>query len=221
LNNGGSAENSMPNGASNGTSGGSNGTTNGANDQTAGDDWEAYGTEGPADRTPKSPGGFALCTRDDVRTDDFLQTNVSVVPDDGWDAVAPGDAGRCGDDFETLAWRLMNCERIAQDMPPLECDLRMVWLGREHTLDMLTRDFFAHDNPDGESPYDRMERHGVSFRRAAENLADAADVLESHYSLMDSTQHRENILDDYTHVGVGSEPDGSRLLSTTIFVTPP
>lgn len=179
-----------------------------------------FGTEGPSDNNPTSPGGNALCALEDIRTADLEGGNESSIPGDPWDTIEPDAPGRCGDDRETVAWRLMNCERIARDIAPFDCDLRMVWLGREHTLDMISRDYFSHSNPDGESPFDRMERHGVGFRGAAENIALSADALQSHLNWMDSTGHRGNILGDSTHAGVGSEDSPNGLLSTSVFITP-
>ena len=59
---------------------------------------------------------------------------------------------------------------------------------------MRDRGFFAHDDPDGRSPFDRAAASGLSAR--AENIArgqaDAAAVVGSW---MTSPGHRANILD--------------------------
>lgn len=219
LNNGGGS-NATTNGSTNGSS---NGATNGATNGHVAGGWDVWGTLGPDDLVnPKSAGGYAHCGLEEVRTDDLAEMDDATVPSDGWVSVMPDAEGRCGDDFETLAWRLMNCERIGRGQAPLECDRRMVWLGREHTLDMIERGFFRHANPDGEQLADRLERHGVSYASAGENLSDADDVLQAHYGWMDSSGHRNNILGDFTHAGVGSElRDDGRRISTTVFLTVP
>lgn len=183
-------------------------------------DWDLWGTLGPNGAGGKSPAGFALCELSDVKTEDLAETNVSEVPDNGWDNVTSDGEGRCGDDLETLAWRLMNCERIGANKKPYECDLRLVWLGRAHDIDMATRDFYDHTNPDGEGPFDRMTSRGVSFQAAAENLASSPTAIDAHWAWMDSPLHRGNVLGDYTHAGVGVEPNGEVNLSTAIFLTP-
>lgn len=200
--------------ANNDRSGQNNVGNNGAGELLA-----QFGTEGPSDNNPTSPGGDALCALEDIRTTDLEGGNESNVGS-SWGTVAADTPGRCGDDRETVAWRLMNCERIARQITPFDCDLRMVWMGREHSLDMIARDYFSHSNPDGESPFDRMARHGVGFRGAAENIALGADALQSHLSWMDSTGHRGNILGEFTHAGVGSEDSPSGLLSTSVFINP-
>jgi uncharacterized protein YkwD len=86
---------------------------------------------------------------------------------------------------------------------------------------MCERNFFAHENPDGESPFDRMADQGLTFVAAAENiymatLGDPQDLIaDAEEAFMDEPEcaanHRGNILNrDYKYVGVGLYecPDG-------------
>ncbi len=41
----------------------------------------------------------------------------------------------------------------------------------EHSTDMLARDYFAHDTPEGVTPFERMRNAGYMFTAAGENLA--------------------------------------------------
>src|SRR5699024_3816785 len=93
----------------------------------------------------------ALCALEDVRTDDLIFNITRTYPAGYWGDVPISDAhgGRCGSDLETLAWRLLNCERISRELPPVDCDLRLVWISRQHADDMASRNFFGHVNPDG------------------------------------------------------------------------
>lgn len=204
------------------TTGANNGSTIAANNTTTVQvDVGEWGTAGPASKTPKSAGGHAICALDDVRTDDLGMVNDAEVPPDPWSStVVADDRGHCGDDLETLGWRLYNCERIGAGLQPLQCDRRLVWMSREHTLDMIAQDYFRHDNPAGELPQDRADRHQIGWSAIAENIATDADVLSLHYAWMDSQGHRENILGPYTHVGLGVEPNGRGLLATAVFLTP-
>jgi len=77
----------------------------------------------------------------------------------------------------------INAEREAQGLVPLSWSDDLATLSRAHSRDMVERDFFAHTNPDGESPTDRGERLEVSCRSVleadrasgiAENIYDAA-----------------------------------------------
>jgi len=51
----------------------------------------------------------------------------------------------------------------------MNADLRVAALA--HSEDMLDRDYFAHDTPEGVSPFDRMRNAGYLFAAAGENLA--------------------------------------------------
>jgi uncharacterized protein YkwD len=99
---------------------------------------------------------------------------------------------------------LLNQERARVGAPALTIDPTIIPVAREHSEDMWKRSYFAHENPDGESPFDRMTRGGVDFRAAGENLALARTVERAHIGLMNSPGHRRNILDpSFTRIGIG------------------
>ncbi len=127
----------------------------------------------------------------------------------------------------------------------------VVWSGglalvsRDHSKDMIDRDFFEHENPDGEDPTDRFVRmHGYAPEKAlgptkyivgvGENLgqisypgtiegcgliSDADSVAACQVQKwMESPPHRANILDaKYTHLGVGTVLSGDTYFSTQVF----
>jgi len=73
-----------------------------------------------------------------------------------------------------------------------------------HVQDEINRNFFAHNNPDGQSPFDRMHAASISFSYAGENLAINRDVTSAEKAFMNSPGHRANILNpNYTEVGIG------------------
>ena len=166
--------------------------------------WAQFGTRGSVDNQTKSPDGNALCGLADIRTDDIGQTADNTIPAGKWDVVVDDQPGRCGDDFETTAWRLMNCERISRDAAPYFCDQRLVWLGRQHSQDMITLNYFDHIDRAGNSPFDRMGARGIGFSGAAENLAINPSAEGAHHAWMDSSGHRNNILGNYDYAGCGA-----------------
>lgn len=181
-----------------------NQSSNNVNPNNLGSLMERFGTEGPVDMTPKSPDGNAFCDLGSIRTDDLNEEYDTEVPPFPWESAPVADIpARCGDDAETAIWRLTNCERMARDLVPVECDLRLVWLGRAHSQDMIDRGFWSHTNPDNEDPFDRMEEAGIVSSRSGENLAQNGSAEGAHLGWMDSTGHRENILGGYSHVGTG------------------
>jgi len=109
---------------------------------------------------------------------------------------------------EKRAFDLMNADRIANGLPALKLNMNIVKVARAHGQDMINRNFFAHENPDGQSPFDRMQAAGISFRYAAENLAINSSVDAAEKAFMNSSGHRANILSpNYTEVGIGVRYD--------------
>lgn len=179
------------------------------------------GIDGPAtrgdwDSAVAEP--HVYCGIDDVKTDDISDRREDTVPDSGWDRRQADEHGRCGDDYETLMFRLSNCEREARGLPPLQCDLRLVWTARAHSQDMADRDFFSHHSPEGATPGDRLTQKGVHWRSSGENIAIAPTMSLGHTGWMESRGHRESILGaEFTHMGLGIIKDDRGYVMTGLF----
>lgn len=65
----------------------------------------------------------------------------------------------------------MNQYRSSVGCPVLAWNANVAAVAQAHSQDMVVRDFFAHTNPDGQSPFDRMAAAGITFSGAAENIA--------------------------------------------------
>jgi uncharacterized protein YkwD len=99
---------------------------------------------------------------------------------------------------------MVNQERRKEGLPPLQPDPEQTRVARAHSKDMFARGYFAHQNPDGKSPFDRMKEAGVQFSAAGENLALAQTLEIAHRNLMNSTGHRANILNpSFGRLGIG------------------
>lgn len=89
---------------------------------------------------------------------------------------------------------LVNEHRVDVGCEPLVWHAPAADVAYTHSADMIARDYFAHTNPDGHSPFDRMNAAGIEYGAAAENIAygyaDAASVLQAW---LDSPGHRANI----------------------------
>ena len=113
-------------------------------------------------------------------------------------AVAPAPQ------LEERMLTLVNRERAQRGLEALEPNETARQVARKHSRDMLARGYFSHGNPEGETPFDRMKKGGVSYRAAGENLALAPTLAEAHIGLMNSPGHRANILSDkFGTVGIG------------------
>jgi stress response protein SCP2 len=116
-----------------------------------------------------------------------------------------------------------NVERGRHGLAPLTVDARLGAAAQLHTVDMVRRSFFSHENPDGEQVWDRARAVGYPYRKVAENIAagqrTAAEVVTGW---MDSPGHRRNILDgELTQIGVGHVLGGEYgVVWTQVFGTP-
>jgi uncharacterized protein YkwD len=104
---------------------------------------------------------------------------------------------------------LVNREREKAGSRPLIWDENLAQVGRDHSKDMLTRNYFCHFSPEGLDVGDRLENSGLDYSTAGENLAFAPDVSRAHSGLMNSPGHRRNILDPaFSKIGIGAVDGG-------------
>ena len=114
-------------------------------------------------------------------------------------------------DLEKRMLDLVNQERQAAGLAPLQADPELTEVARKHSADMFVRGYFAHDTPEGLSPFDRMRAANVRFTTAGENLALAPTIPVAHTGLMNSPGHRANILrPEFGRVGIGVMDGGMR-----------
>lgn len=104
-----------------------------------------------------------------------------------------------------------NKERAERKLPPLVAEPRLTAAAKAHAADMASHKKMAHEGSDGSAPADRVRREGYTYLKTGENVAEGQESVESVMDAwMNSPHHRENILGDFTEVGVGrvDGPDG-------------
>ncbi len=110
----------------------------------------------------------------------------------------------------TALYRDLNRKRRVRGLPALSLDGRLDDAAVAHVADMATRNYFAHESPSGESPFDRLHAAGCDYRYAGENIAMAPDERIADSALFKSAPHRENILSpNYRRVGIAVMVNGS------------
>ncbi|MEU9296572.1 CAP domain-containing protein [Streptomyces sp. NPDC048266] len=116
---------------------------------------------------------------------------------------APSTADRAAA-AEAEVLRLVNAERTKVGCSAVNASAQLAALAGAFSSDMAARGFFDHTDPDGNTPWARAEKAGVTGlggENIARGQADAAAVMESW---MNSDGHRANILNcDFTTLGVG------------------
>lgn len=100
---------------------------------------------------------------------------------------------------------ITNQERADNNVPPLTENSLLNQAAKMKAEDMATRGYFAHNSPDGKTPWYWLEQVGYSYGMAGENLAvnffESSDVAKAW---MNSPTHRANIVKkDYTEIGIG------------------
>lgn len=142
----------------------------------------------------------------------------TIRPDSGETVELPFkvDNPKPRPDLEAEMLVLVNRERVAAGLKPLEADPEMLPVARAHSVDMFARGYFSHYTPEGRSPFDRIGEAKVSFTIAGENLALAPTLTMAHTGLMNSPGHRANILrPQFGRVGIGIMDGGVRGLMVT------
>ncbi|WP_431782970.1 CAP domain-containing protein [Streptomyces chumphonensis] len=118
--------------------------------------------------------------------------------------TTPGDSG-VHSAAEARVLALVNRERGRAGCSPVRADAELAKLAGDYSRDMAARGFFSHTDPDGRSPWDRADDAGVDHmggENIARGQADAEAVMDAW---MNSTGHRDNILNcDFTTLGVGA-----------------
>ncbi len=135
-------------------------------------------------------------------TQDILTTKT--ISDVAIPVTAP--VGTLTDDREAeqALLGLLNAERTSRGLAPLAWSEPLAQAARLQSRDMWRRQYFAHVNPDGADPFARLHQAGIVYLVAGENLALAPSTPIAHQGLMDSPEHRDNILSpEYQQVGIG------------------
>ncbi|WP_010096520.1 CAP domain-containing protein [Ornithinibacillus scapharcae] len=112
--------------------------------------------------------------------------------------------------FESDVVTLTNKERQQAGLSLLEVDNALSNVAREKSNDMQRNGYFSHTSPTYGSPFDMMRDFGITYQSAGENIAQGQRTPdEVVQAWMNSEGHRANILNpDFTHIGVGYDPDG-------------
>jgi len=121
----------------------------------------------------------------------------------------------------------VNAVRARAGLVPLARETALDAVAREHSEDMATRHYFAHETPEGLTPPDRLARGGIEgITLAGENVGLTSrgdpnrEILDGW---LQSPAHRHNLLMpafNATGIGIARAADGT-LFYTQLYVTRP
>lgn len=101
--------------------------------------------------------------------------------------------------------RLTNESRITYGVAPLSYSAVLEKAAQAKAEDMLAKGYFAHNTPDGKTPWDFIKAAGYSYITAGENLA--VDFIEAEAvseAWMNSPGHKANIVNShFEEIGIG------------------
>lgn len=134
----------------------------------------------------------------------FVGIYFGSKPDKTVDATGVSNRHVSVNDIDLYSlWTLVNNERISAGLKPLSLNPQLDKSGQAKCDDMVARNYWSHNTPDGLEPWTFIEAENVNYYKAGENLAyGSADAQAVVNNWMLSPEHRANILDkSYTDVG--------------------
>lgn len=128
---------------------------------------------------------------------------IGVAVNNAW--ASHGVLGAKSDYSQASLLKETNEERAKAQEPELTIDPLLTAAAQAKANDMVANNYWAHNSPDGKSPWSFITAAGYQYQEAGENLAYGFDgAAETVAGWMNSTEHRANILNaDYQNVGFG------------------
>ena len=119
-----------------------------------------------------------------------------------------------------------NIVRIEKGLPSLKQNPKLQSAARDKISDMIAQQYFAHQSPEGISPWHWIEKSDYLFAAAGENLAiNFVDPESLIIAWMESPAHKENLLNPlFSETGVSVQSvnaqDRTLILIVQIFGAP-
>nr|WP_238403142.1 CAP domain-containing protein [Paenibacillus mesophilus] len=99
---------------------------------------------------------------------------------------------------------LVNQERSKAGLQPLSMNSSLSNVAMAKAQDMYNNNYFDHQSPTYGSPFDMMQKYGITYNTAGENIAKGQrSPTEVMNQWMNSPGHRANILNSsFTQIGI-------------------
>jgi uncharacterized protein YkwD len=156
--------------------------------------------EGP--EKPKSPPTFEQY----LQGEEELAVGLAVPMDPATQEILAANAKLASqlDPEESRAILALNLTRNLLGLRPCAIDLKLCAAARDHSKDMATLKFFAHESPvpGKKTPWDRAKNFGASA--SGENIfMGLQDGRAANLGWFHSPGHHKNMLGDHKRVGMG------------------
>ncbi len=147
---------------------------------------------------------------DDVSEEEDLLTSIidNDLPPAEVEIIPTDEAENKEDEIltekEQEMFNKINQFREEEGVPVLTIKPELVEIARIKAKDMIENNYFEHYSPTYGSPFEMMQARDINYLLAGENLAGATTVDKALELLMESPEHKENILDlRYDKIGIG------------------
>lgn len=110
---------------------------------------------------------------------------------------------------------LINAQRKAYGLPELSFNSELQRVAKAKAQDLVANNYFSHTSPTYGSPFDMMKSFGITYKTAGENIAGNSSLAGAVDAWMNSTGHRENILNNaynYTGIGIVDSPKYGKIM---------
>lgn len=108
--------------------------------------------------------------------------------------------------FPSVLVEKTNKTRTSIAMNELAISDELVYAAQLKANDMAAKGYFAHNSPDGKTPWDWLDAAGYEYQTAGENLAvNFVDSTDVHNAWLNSPTHKANIVrDGFTEIGIAT-----------------
>jgi len=121
---------------------------------------------------------------------------------------------------KTALTNFTNKARMALGIQTLKENPKLEEAAYLKAKDIIEKDYFSHQSPEGISPWDWFKKAGYDYKFAGENLAIGfLDSEEVHQAWLDSPSHKQNLLDpNYSEIGIAVLKGDFQGSETTVVV---
>ena len=130
---------------------------------------------------------------------------------------------------ETAMVAALNADRTALGLVPVHVDARLMAIARARSVDMATKGYFSHTQPDGRNVFNILTAQKITWYSAGEIIAVNNYPMDSTASVanrqwMNSPGHKAIIISkdlNYVGVGLALDPATGKKLWTAVYIKGP
>jgi uncharacterized protein YkwD len=126
--------------------------------------------------------------------------------------------------FTVVLLNMINTARLGNGLPALNANPAINVAAQYRSQDMIDRNYFSHQTPDGKNINNILCEFGVMYAACGENIQYASPSSWANPELffdswMNSDLHRANILSGtFSQIGIGISNNNDRVVAVLVFI---